>query len=164
MAQILSSLRSGLRGNPAPFENTPQIPEANAEDNRSLDESKSEMDKILGFLLTRYDTLPYEPVPSPRSVIGPAVVFLKRFFLRVLRPFLVMTLHNQIEFNENIADELHLMNRLLKDLIKDTESLYKEFEMLRIKCDQLTEENIRQQKEIKVLKNESSSGLPPPHF
>lgn len=153
-AKLLADIRKQFRGGDA----TPAEPEPareNGAEGFSMAEHHSQMDTLMGEVLARYDTLPYDPVPSPRPVIGPAILFLKKIFLRALRPFFVMTLHYQIEFNQNVADELHLMHRLLKYLVRDSATLFKELESLRLQCAGLSSENLKQREELETLKKGS---------
>lgn len=156
MTKLLADIRKQFRGEDA----RPAEPDPHRENDTqdfSMVDHHTEMDSILGEILARYDTLPYDPVPSPRPVTGPVIFFLKKIVLRALRPFLVMTLHNQIEFNQNIADELHLMNRLLKHLVSDSATLFKELEILRLKYSELAEENLKQRIELEAIRKGSEN-------
>jgi hypothetical protein len=117
----------------------------NSAEDFSLVKSKTQMELGLEEVISRSMTMPHDPVPSQRFLLGPLVTFLKKIILRLGRPFFSMTLSEQIEFNENVGAQLKLVHESLNRLTQEIDSLRREFEAHRLKAISKNPENEKAQ-------------------
>lgn len=114
----------------------------------SIAEVQKELEELMKVVYTSCITLPMDPVGSPRRFIGKPITFVKKMFLRLIRPFSSMLLQPQIDFNENLAEELKVMNRILTHTLQDVSRIYAKFEALRLHSSDLEDENARLKAQI----------------
>ncbi|GEM_PF-5176717 len=143
----LTNIIASIRGRSEQDPNC-KVDDASAE---ILTQNTTEQQRLLAVILAGSDTLPYEPVASDRRFIGPLVFGAKRIFLRCLRPFISMLLSPQINFNEHLAESFSLKDKQLRKLDEEMRLLQHSSASLRLKCDRLETEHLRQKKELEIL-------------
>ncbi len=137
------------------------LSEKKSETDYSLAELQGELEELMRTVYTACVTMPADPVPSPRAFIGKPITWAKKLFLKLTRPFSSMLLQPQIDFNENLVEELKVMNRLLNHALGDILKLYAEFSTFRLRSAEIEAENslLKQQAEISERGNNKINGL-----
>ncbi len=98
----------------------------------SIEINKAELDSLVHDLRETM-TIPVEPVPAPQPLLGPLKTALKKMVLRVLRPFLIMTMTEQVEWNESAYETLKRMHESLEYLRQEVEFLNRKLDAYRLK-------------------------------
>ena len=107
-------------------------------DNNPWDYSDKELDNEMAKLLTilndNIDTKPNEnDIVSHRKLFGRFIVFVKRIFFKIMKPYTNVILEKQRYFNEK-AVRLMLLNfirfRKLEEKMRDIESITEELKFL----------------------------------
>ena len=97
----------------------------------SIENNKAELDALVHDL-QYFMIIPVEPVPSPQPLLGGIKTTIKRMILRALRPFLLMVLTEQVEWNENAFESIKRMHESLEYLRQEVEFINKKIDAYRL--------------------------------